>query len=101
MELVSLVFAEPFKTSFLINPTGIKLSSFQGSLPNVGTTYRITFCSACITLINVMFVVFIVIFLQVQLVLIDFLKQRSWHTLLLGAERSSSWITGGLIISSK
>ena len=48
---MSLVFAESFKTSFLIDPTGIKLSSFQGSLPNLGTTYR-TFCSACITFTN-------------------------------------------------
>ena len=29
MELVWLVFAEPFKTSFLIDPTGIKLSRFS------------------------------------------------------------------------
>ena len=73
-------FGELFKTSFLIDPTGIKLSSFQGSLPNLGTAYR-TFCNACI----VMFVVFIVIFLQVQLMLIDFLEAMELAYFVIGS----------------
>ena len=44
-------FGELFRASFLIDPTGIKLSSFQGSLPNLGTAY-ITFRSTCITFTN-------------------------------------------------
>ena len=97
---MSLVFAELFKTSFLIDPTGIKLSRFS-SKSGYSTIIELSAVHASPSPI-VMFVVFKVIFLQVQLILIAFFwKQRSWHTLLLGAERSSCLTAGGLITSSK
>ena len=84
MELVSLGFAESFKTSFLIDPTGIKLSSFQGSLPNLGTAYR-TFCSACITFTNCDVCCVHSNFLQVQLMLIDFLEAKELAYFVIGS----------------